>query len=118
MREYTKFDREFLRSALALAGKSDVDHFLFISDAPIPPEDLRGRKCRKKLVYAVTEQTIADELAARKFQALVIPNYDYSRVERVKVALVSALSQGAFKEGDIVLCMTGKVGQPPDTMMQ
>lgn len=118
MRDYSKFDREFLRSALTLAGKGDVDHFLFISDAPIPPEDLRGRKCRKKLVYAVTEQTIADELAGKKFRALVIPNYDYSRVERVKVALVSALSQGAFKEGDIVLCMTGKVSTAPDTLMQ
>jgi DNA integrity scanning protein DisA with diadenylate cyclase activity len=39
-------------------------------------------------------------------------------VERVKVALVSALSQGAFKEGDLVLCMTGRVGRSPDTLMQ
>jgi diadenylate cyclase len=118
MRDYSKVDREFLRAALALAGKGEVDHFLFISDTPIPPEDMRGRKCRKKLVYAVTQQNLADELAAKKFQALVIPNYDYSRVERVKVALVSALSQGAFKEGDVVLCMTGKVENPPDTLMQ
>lgn len=34
------------------------------------------------------------------------------------MALVSALSQGAFKEGDLVLCMTGKVGRAPDTLMQ
>src|SRR5215470_7326669 len=76
--EGTRFDREFLRSALALAA----------------------------------------ELESRKQRALVIPAYDYSRVERVKVALVSALSQGAFKEGDLVLCMTGKVGKPPDTLMK
>jgi diadenylate cyclase len=118
MSEYSKIDREFLRSAISLAGKPDIDHFLFISDTSIPPEDLRGRKCRKKLVYAVSSQNLASELTARKFHALVIPNYDYSRVERVKVALVSALSQGAFKEGDIVLCMTGKMEAPPDTLMQ
>jgi diadenylate cyclase len=118
MHEYTKLDREFLRAAMALAGKSEVDHFLYISDTPIPPEDLRGRKCRRKLVYAVTEQSLAVELGARKFHALVIPNYDYSRVERVKVALVSALSQGAFKEGDVVLCMTGRVDGAADTLMQ
>jgi diadenylate cyclase len=116
--EYSKFDREFLRAALSLAGKGDVDHFLFICDTPIQPEDLRGRKCRKKLVYAVTEQQLADELVRKKFSALVIPNYDYSRVERIKVALVSALSQGAFKEGHTVLCMTGKEDSPPDTLMQ
>jgi DNA integrity scanning protein DisA with diadenylate cyclase activity len=118
MHEYTKFDREFLRAAMALASKGEVDHFLYISDTPIPPEDLRGRKCRKKLVYAVTEQSLVVDLESKKFRALVIPNYDYSRVERVKVALVSALSQGAFKEGDVVLCMTGRVDGPADMLMQ
>lgn len=114
----SKFDREFLRAALALAGKSDVDHFLYISDTPISPENLRGRQCRRKLVYAVTDEKFATPLLKRKERALVIPAYDYSRIEQVKVALVSALSQGAFKEGDLVLCMTGKLGRPPDTLMQ
>ena len=118
MSDNTKFDREFLRSALTLAAKSEVDHFLYISDAPIPPDDLRGKPARKKLVYAVTLEPLAQELQRKKFRALVIPAYDYSRTERVKVALVSALSQGAFKEGDLVLCMTGKVGRAPDTLMQ
>ena len=118
MSDYSKFDRDFLRSSLALANKNEVDHFLYISDAPIPPEDLRGRKCRRKLVYAVTTPLLAEELHAKKEKALVIPAYDYSRVERVKVALVSALAQGAFREGDLLLAMTGKVGRPPDTLMQ
>ncbi|HLL54263.1 MAG TPA: hypothetical protein VK447_11985, partial [Myxococcaceae bacterium] len=117
MSDSSKFDREFLRSALSLASKNDVDHFLYISDVPIAPEDLRGRQCRRKLVYAVTDEKIAADLIRKKEKALVIPAYDYSRVERMKVALVSALSQGAFKEGDLVLCMTGKVGQAPDTQM-
>jgi diadenylate cyclase len=118
MSDSAKFDREFLRSALALASKGEVDHLLFISDTPIAPEDLRGRQCRRKLVYAVTSDKLAQELAAKKHKALLIPAYDYSRVERVKVALVSALSQGAFKEGDLVLCVTGRVGRTVDTLMQ
>ena len=117
MSETSKFDREFLRSALVLAAKGDVDHFLYIGDIPLAVEELRGRPARKKLIYAVTLDAIAQELKGRKFKALVIPAYDYSRTERVKVALVSALSQGAFKEGDLVLCMTGRVGRPPDTLM-
>ncbi|QRN93659.1 DNA integrity scanning protein DisA nucleotide-binding domain protein [Archangium violaceum] len=118
MSEASKFDREFLRAALSLAGKGDVDHFLYISDAPIPPEDLRRQQARRKLVYAVTSDNIAQDLLSKKQKALVIPAYDYSRTERVKVALVSALSQGAFKEGDLVLAMTGKLGRAPDTLMQ
>lgn len=118
MSDTPKFDRDFLRSALALAGKSEVDHLLYINDAPISPDDLRGRQCRRKLIYAVTSEQVAAELTARKNRALIIPAYDYSRVERVKVALVSALSQGVFKEGDLVLCLTGRVGRNVDTMMQ
>lgn len=118
MSEASKFDREFLRAALSLAGKGDVDHFLYISDVPIAPDDLRRQLAKRKLVYAVTSPRIAEELLAGKQKALVIPAYDYSRTERVKVALVSALSQGAFKEGDLVLCMTGRLGRSPDTLMQ
>ncbi len=114
----SRFDRDFLRTALKLAAKSDVDHFLYISDVPIPPEELRGKPARRKLVYAVTDPKIAAPFILKKVRALVIPAYDYSRVERVKVALVSALSQGAFKEGELVLCMTGKVGRAPDTLMK
>jgi len=116
--ENSKFDREFLRAGLSLASKAEVDHLLFISDDPIEAQDLRGRKCRRKLIYAVTSEDVAAQLAAKKSRALVIPAYDYSRVERVKVALVSALSQEAFKEGDVVLCMTGRVGHAVDTLMQ
>ncbi|WP_257460901.1 DNA integrity scanning protein DisA nucleotide-binding domain protein [Archangium lipolyticum] len=118
MSEASKFDREFLRAALSLAGKGDVDHFLYISDTLIPPEDLRRQQAKRKLVYAVTSDNIAQDLLSKKQKALVIPAYDYSRTERVKVALVSALSQGAFKEGDLVLAMTGKLGKAPDTLMQ
>lgn len=117
MSDSAKFDREFLRAALALAGKGEVDQLLYISDAPISPEDLRGRHALRKLVYAVTTEALANDLHARGRRALVIPAYDYSRVERVKVALVSALAQGAFKEGDLVLSMTGRVGRHPDTLM-
>ncbi|HEX8435309.1 DNA integrity scanning protein DisA nucleotide-binding domain protein [Archangium sp.] len=118
MSDASKFDREFLRAALSLAGKGDVDHFLYISDTPIAAEDLRRQHAKRKLVYAVTSQKLAQDLLAKKERALVIPAYDYSRTERVKVALVSALTQGAFKEGDLVLCMTGKLGRSPDTLMQ
>ena len=118
MSDNSRFDREFLKAALQLATNADVDHLLYIGDIPIPPADLRGRRCRKKLIYAVTLEALAQDLHSKKERALVIPAYDYSRIERVKVAMVSALSQGAFKEGDMVLCLTGKIGRHIDTMMQ
>lgn len=117
MSDTSRVDREFLKAALALASQSEVDHLMYIADTPIAPGDLRGRKCRRKLVYAVTNEAVAAELIARKEKAVVIPAYDYSRTERVKMAVVSALAQGAFKEGDVVLCLTGRIGRGIDTMM-
>jgi DNA integrity scanning protein DisA with diadenylate cyclase activity len=116
MSEATRLDREFLKSALTLASQPDVDHLLYICDVPISPADLRGRKCRKKLVYAVTLEGLATELS-RKEKVVSIPAYDYSRTERIKMAVVSALAQGQFKEGDVVLCVTGRIGRGIDTMM-
>jgi len=87
MSDVSKFDREFLRTAMSLASKAEVDHFLYISDTPIPSADLRGRRCRRKLIYAVTSEALAVELTAKKNRALIIPAYDYSRTERVKIAL-------------------------------
>ncbi len=117
MSDASKFDREFLRSALTLGSAAEVDHLLYIGDAPIPPEDIRGRRCRKKLLYAVTSETLVAEFEAKKHRALLIPAYDYSRVERVKVAMVSALAQSVFKEVDLVLSITGRIGRHVDTMM-
>lgn len=118
MSDQSRFDREFLKAVLALASQADVTHLLHISDVPLSPADLRGRKSRKKLIYAVTNEAVAHELLAKKERVVMIPAYDYSRTERVKMAVVSALSQGFFKEGDLVLCMTGRIGRQIDTMMQ
>ena len=42
--------------------------------------------------------------------------YARTSSRRVKVAMVSALSQGAFKEGDLLLCLTGRIGREVDTL--
>lgn len=108
MPDLSKFDREFLRAVLSLAAKSDVDHLLFISDSPlITGEMLRGRPLKKKLIYATTSDKLAENLRIQHYQSVVIPSYDYARVEKVKVALVAAASENMVQEGDTVLCLTG-----------
>jgi len=101
----SKLDREFLRSALTLASRVEIDHLLLVSDYPLSAEDLRGRSLRRKLIYAVTADNLARDLREEGFRAVVIPAYDYSRMERTKVALVAAAS--AFSDRDVVLCLTG-----------
>lgn len=105
MPEPSKLDRDLLRALLALASKSAVDHLLYVSDTPLTPDELRGRSLRKKLIYAVTNDKLAELLADRGHRAVVIPAYDYSRIERIQVALVAA--GPLLQQGETVLCLTG-----------
>ena len=102
-----KLEREFVRSALVLAGRADVDRLVIVTDRPLAPAELRGRPLKKKLVYAVTDEAIADQLTARKTTAVVIPPYDYTRVERIKVALVACRSEGLVRDGDSIVALAG-----------
>jgi hypothetical protein len=81
--------------------------------------EIRGRPIKKKLVYAVTSEPLAKELRTKKYAAVVIPGYEYSRVEKVKVALVAGRSAGLLHEGDTVLAAVGKdEGRTLDTLMR
>ena len=102
-----KFDREFLRGALALMSRPEVDRLLYVSDHPLGQAELRGRPAKRKLVYAVTSDGIANQLKAKKYTTVLIPPYDYTRIEKIKVAVVAAQSSGLLKNGDTVLALAG-----------
>jgi hypothetical protein len=57
------------------------------------------------MVYAVTSEGLASQLKAKKYTAVVIPPYDYTRVEKIKVAVVAAQSAGVIRDGDTVLAL-------------
>jgi DNA integrity scanning protein DisA with diadenylate cyclase activity len=114
-----RFDKEFLRSILSLAASPEVDALLYVSDVPIAPQDLRGRRVKKKIVYAVTEERLSEQLRKRGYTCVTVPPYDYSRVEKVKVALVAAMTANVLRDGENVLCLTGRSGsRNPDTLVR
>ncbi len=102
-----KIDREMVRAALALAARSEVDRLLWVSDHPLSTADIRGRPIKRKLVYLVTSATLAQQLHQKKYTALVIPPYDYSRMEKIKVGLVASQTAGLVRDGDTVLALAG-----------
>jgi len=117
--EATKFDKDFLRSALTLAAKADVDHVLCVSDHPLSPAEMRGRPIKKKLIYGVTDEKLIKQLHAAKYACVRVPHYDYARTEKMKVALVAAVSAGLLVEGETVLCITGRSdGRVLDTLIK
>ena len=115
----SKLDREFLRTVLSLAAKAEVDRLLLVSDVPLSAEHLRGRSLKKKLVYAVSEDRLAQALRRQGYVCVTVPPYDYSRVEKVKVALVAAMTANVLVDGENVLCLTGRSGaRMPDTLIR
>src|SRR3954471_16299223 len=108
----SKLDREFLRSILTLAAKPAVDHMLMVTDIPLSKDDLRGRPVKKKIIYAVTEEQLAQNLRKQGYTCVTVPPYDYSRIEKVKVALVAAVTADALRDGEDVICLTGRTGSP------
>jgi len=115
----TKLDKEFLKTVLSLAARGEVDHLLLVSDTPLSPEMLRGRPLKKKLVYAVSEEQLAASLRRQGYTCVTVPPYDYSRVEKVKVALVAAMTANVLADGENVLCLTGRSGaRTPDTLIR
>jgi diadenylate cyclase len=102
-----KLDREFLRAALALTSRGEVDRLLLVSDHPLSPSEIRGRPIKKKLVYAVTSEGLVRQLQAKKYTAVVIPPYDYTRMEKIKVAVVAAQSAGLLRDADTILALSG-----------
>jgi diadenylate cyclase len=114
-----KLDKEFLRGALTLMSRTEVDRLLYVSDHPLTTAELRGRPAKRKLVYAVTSEGLANGLKAKKYTAVVIPPYDYTRVEKIKVAVVAAQSSGLLKDGDTVLALAGPGdGKVMDTLVK
>ncbi len=115
----SKLDREFLKSVLSLAAKPAVDHLLLVSDVPLTPETLRGRPIKKKLIYAVSAEQLAQNLRKQGYRCVTVPPYDYSRVEKVKIALVAAMTANLLEDGEEVLCLTGRSGaRLPDTVIR
>lgn len=120
MTDAPRIDREFIRAALSLAAKSGVDHLIYISDEPLETAQLRGRPIKRRLIYAVTTDQLAESLRKAKYKTVTIPSYGYGRVEKAKVALVAAVTAGMVKDGDTVLCATGsrRDGRNVDTLLR
>ena len=104
----SKLDREFLRSILTLAARPAVDHLMLVSDIPLSKDELRGRPIKKKIIYAVSEEQLAQTLRKQGYVCVTVPPYDYSRFEKIKVALVAAQSEGLVRDGDTVLALAGR----------
>jgi DNA integrity scanning protein DisA with diadenylate cyclase activity len=114
-----KTQLDVIRSAIALASKSNVDHLLYVGDLPLPEELFRGKPgARKKLVQAVVGASQRAVIEAAEIPVLPLPEYDLGRPEKLKIALVSGIARGIYKEGDVVIgLLSRKPAAMPDSIL-
>ena len=115
----TATQHEIIRAAVALASKSNVDHLLYVGDLPLPEEAFRGKpRARKKLVQAVVGVSQREVIEAAGIPVLPLPDYDLGRPEKLKIALVSGIARGLYKEGDVVVgLLARKPAAMPDSIL-
>jgi len=114
-----KAQLDIIRAAVALASKPNVDHLLYVGDLPLPDEIFRGKpSARKKLVQAVVSPSQRSVLEQSGIPVLPLPQYDLGRPEKLKIALVSGIARGIYKEGDVVLgLLARKPAALPDSIL-
>ena len=105
---------EIIRAALSLAGKRTIDHLLYIGDLPLPDEAFRGKpKARKKLVQAVVSEAQRLVVESSGVPVIALPQYDLARSEKLKLAIVTGISRGIYREGDVVV---GLLARRPNSL--
>jgi DNA integrity scanning protein DisA with diadenylate cyclase activity len=115
----TAIETDIIRAAIALIRKPSVDHLLYVGDRLLPDEVFRGKPAaRKKLVQAVVSPTQRQVVEAAGITVLPLPEYDLGRPERLKIALVSGIARGIYKEGDVVVgLLSRKPASMPDSIL-
>lgn len=115
----TSSQSELIKSALVLASKRSFDHLLYIGDLPLPDEAFRGKpKAKKKLVQAVVSEAQRSIISASGVPVIPLPQYDLGRTEKLKMALVSGIAKGLYREGDVILALlTHRPASMPDSIL-
>ena len=115
----TATQADVIRSAVALAARPSVDHLLYVGDLALPEELFRGKpRARKRLVQAVVSENQRDVIEASGVRVLPLPDYDLGRPEKLKIALVSGIARGIYKEGDVVVgLLARKPAAYPDSIL-
>jgi diadenylate cyclase len=115
----TTTQTDIIRAAVALASKSNVDHLLYVGDLPLPDDVFRGHaRARKKLAQAVVGPSQREVIESKGVPVIPLPEYDLGRPEKLKIALVSGIARGLYKEGHVVVgLLSRKPAALPDSIL-
>lgn len=91
----------FLDALVRVARLPTCDRVLLVAYEPVSVEKLKPIK--KKVIYAVNAQHLLSAVQDEGYEAVVLPGLTTGRMDRLKSALVGAISSGYLKRGENVL---------------
>jgi DNA integrity scanning protein DisA with diadenylate cyclase activity len=114
-----KTQLDIIRAAVALANAPSVHHLLYVGDLPLPEDAFRGKpRARKKLVQAVVGESQRAVIEAEGIPVLPLPEYDLGRAEKLKIAIVSGIARGIYKEDEVVIgLLSRRPASLPDSIL-
>jgi diadenylate cyclase len=92
----------FLDALVRVGRMPTCDRVLLITSDAMSAEKLKSIK--KKVIYAVHQPHLVLSLQQEGFEAVALPGLTAGRMDRLKAALVGAVSAGYLKRGENVLC--------------
>lgn len=100
---------EVIRAAVTLASRRGFDHLLYVGDVPLPEDAFRGKpKARKKVVQAIVSEAQRQLVSESGIPVIALPQYDLDRPEKLKLAVVSGISRGLFRQGDVLVALLAR----------
>lgn len=96
-----------LAAALDVAGKLGISNVLVVLDKA--DRKVLARRFPKdcNVVFAVTDREVAQGLTERGRNVTLLPRHELRRADKIKHALLAALSDGHLRRRDRVVCAVG-----------
>ena len=99
--------RLMLQHAEAMAQEADARAVMVVAGADLDPGILADRRGKVPLVLITDESGETDAAAASADHLLQVPGHGLERAQRVKLALLYALSYGIIDSSDTVVVLSG-----------
>ena len=115
MPDRRELSKAVIESALEIATRLKARALLVAGDAGALEDSLDGFSnlpADLELIVAASQTDLEHHLPpGTRATQLRVPELAYSRLGRVKVALVLGLSKGVLRQGELVVCVTGAFGK-------
>ncbi|MBN2033710.1 MAG: diadenylate cyclase [Deltaproteobacteria bacterium] len=96
-----------VKEAILIAKKIGADILLFYMDSTKDLTPFEKVRSEMKLILLTKRKECFEKSSDLDIQAVLLPDVQLSRVGYLKIGILSAISKGLLKSGDVIVCVGG-----------